>query len=124
MERLMKERTALVLTGGGNRGAIQAGALLALFEHGFRPDLIVGMSVGAINGVLLSSQGHGELLELRRVSYSHRHHVHATACANGPRPPHPRQRNGRFLPSRKVWAAFGPHLDRNGSENTRNDERG
>ncbi len=46
--------SALVLTGGGNRGAIQAGALLALFEQGYRPDLIIGVSVGAINGVMLS----------------------------------------------------------------------
>ena len=45
---------ALILTGGGNRGAIQAGALLALFESGFRPDLIVGVSVGAINGSYLA----------------------------------------------------------------------
>ena len=28
---------ALILPGGGNRGAIQAGALLALFERGFVP---------------------------------------------------------------------------------------
>lgn len=54
MERLAQERTALVLTGGGNRGAIQAGAVLALFERGFRPDLIIGVSLGAINGALLS----------------------------------------------------------------------
>ena len=46
--------SALILTGGGNRGAIQAGAVLALFEHGFRPDLIVGVSAGAINGAFLS----------------------------------------------------------------------
>ena len=44
MERLAQERTALVLTGGGNRGAIQAGAVLALFERGFRPDLIIAGS--------------------------------------------------------------------------------
>ncbi len=46
--------SALILTGGGNRGAIQAGAVLALFEHGFRPDLIIGVSAGAINGSFLS----------------------------------------------------------------------
>ncbi len=47
-------RSALILTGGGNRGAIQAGALLALFEQGYRPDLIIGVSVGAINGSMLA----------------------------------------------------------------------
>lgn len=45
---------ALVLQGGGNRGAIQAGALLALFETGFVPRLIIGVSVGAINGAYLA----------------------------------------------------------------------
>lgn len=54
MNELGPDSTALVLTGGGNRGAIQAGALAALFEQGFHPDLIVGVSVGAINGSLLS----------------------------------------------------------------------
>jgi NTE family protein len=46
---------AFVLSGGGNRGAIQAGALLALFERNIRPDLIVGTSVGALNGVALAA---------------------------------------------------------------------
>lgn len=54
MDRLAPGSTALVLTGGGNRGAIQAGALLALFEQGLRPGLVVGVSVGAINGAMLS----------------------------------------------------------------------
>jgi NTE family protein len=54
VDRLAPGSSALVLTGGGNRGAIQAGALLALFEQGFRPDLIIGVSVGAINGAMLS----------------------------------------------------------------------
>lgn len=49
------ERWALILTGGGNRGAIQAGAALALFETGFVPDLIVGVSAGALNGAYLAS---------------------------------------------------------------------
>jgi len=42
---------AFVFSGGGNRGAAQAGALLALLERNIRPDLIVGTSVGALNGV-------------------------------------------------------------------------
>ena len=44
----------LILPGGGNRGAIQAGALLALFERGFVPELIVGVSAGTINGAYLA----------------------------------------------------------------------
>jgi NTE family protein len=43
--------TALVLAGGGTRGALQIGMLQVLTEHGFRPDRIYGSSVGAVNGV-------------------------------------------------------------------------
>ncbi|MCZ7571776.1 MAG: patatin-like phospholipase family protein [Ardenticatenaceae bacterium] len=45
---------AFVLSGGGNRGAIQVGALQVLFEAGIQPDLIVGTSIGAINGTYLA----------------------------------------------------------------------
>jgi NTE family protein len=40
----------LVLAGGGSFGAVQAGMLRALVAYGIVPDLIVGSSVGAING--------------------------------------------------------------------------
>jgi NTE family protein len=43
--------TALVLAGGGVRGAAQIGMLQVLTEHGFVPDRIYGSSVGAVNGV-------------------------------------------------------------------------
>jgi NTE family protein len=46
---------AFVLSGGGNRGAVQAGALLALLERDIRPDLIAGTSAGALNGVALAA---------------------------------------------------------------------
>jgi NTE family protein len=46
---------AFVLSGGGNRGALQAGALQALLERGVRPNLIVGTSVGALNGIGLAA---------------------------------------------------------------------
>ena len=41
--------TAFVLSSGGNRGALEIGALLALLEHGLTPDILVGCSVGALN---------------------------------------------------------------------------
>jgi NTE family protein len=47
--------TAFVLGGGGVLGAAEVGMLQALFEHGVRPDLIVGTSVGAINGALVAA---------------------------------------------------------------------
>ncbi len=43
--------TALVLGGGGTRGAVQVGMLQVLVEHGFVPDRVYGCSVGAVNGV-------------------------------------------------------------------------
>jgi NTE family protein len=46
---------AFVLSGGGNRGALQAGALKALLERGIAPDLMVATSVGALNGVTLAA---------------------------------------------------------------------
>ncbi len=42
--------TAGVLAGGDSFGASQAGMLRALVAHGVRPDLVVGSSVGALNG--------------------------------------------------------------------------
>ncbi|MGK5114870.1 patatin-like phospholipase family protein [Geodermatophilus sp. CPCC 205506] len=47
--------TAFVLGGGGVLGAAEVGMLRALFEHRVRPDLIVGTSVGAINGALVAA---------------------------------------------------------------------
>src|SRR5207302_7806423 len=48
------DRTAFVLTGGGSLGAVQVGMLYALLEAGVRPDLVVGSSVGALNGAYLA----------------------------------------------------------------------
>lgn len=48
--------TAFVLSGGASLGSIQAGMLLALADAGLAPDLIVGTSVGAINGGWLASR--------------------------------------------------------------------
>jgi NTE family protein len=42
-------RTAFVLGGGGNLGAVQVGMLQALFEAGISPDVVIGCSVGALN---------------------------------------------------------------------------
>lgn len=42
--------TAFVLSGGASLGSIQVGMLLALAEAGITPDLVVGTSVGAVNG--------------------------------------------------------------------------
>jgi NTE family protein len=46
--------TAFVLSGGASLGAIQVGMLRALVDDGVQPDVIVGTSVGAINGAFLA----------------------------------------------------------------------
>jgi NTE family protein len=58
-----RDYTAFVLSGGGARGALQVGALRALIEHGERPDLIIGTSVGAWNGAWLALGASPERME-------------------------------------------------------------
>ncbi len=49
-------KTAMVLSGGASLGAVQAGMIRALFERGIAPELIVGASVGALNGAFIASR--------------------------------------------------------------------
>lgn len=49
------DRTAFVLGGGGVLGAAEVGMLRALLERGISADLIVGTSIGAINGAMLAT---------------------------------------------------------------------
>lgn len=48
-------RTAFVLGGGGILGATQIGMLRALLERDLRPDLVLGTSIGAVNGAFLAA---------------------------------------------------------------------
>ena len=43
-------KTAFVFAGGGSLGAVQVGMLQALVEYGVAADMVVGSSVGSING--------------------------------------------------------------------------
>ena len=62
------DRTAFVLGGGGVLGAAEVGMLQALVERGVRPDLVVGTSVGAINGAFVAAEpGPGTVDRLRAV---------------------------------------------------------
>ena len=45
---------AFVLGGGGVRGATEVGMLRALLEAGIAPELVVGTSIGAINGAAVA----------------------------------------------------------------------
>jgi len=46
---------AFVLSGGGNYGAMQAGALRVLLEAGIKPQMLVGTSAGALNAIYLAT---------------------------------------------------------------------
>lgn len=48
---------AFVLSGAGNRGPLQVGALRGLLEAGIEPDFIVGTSAGAINAAFVGARG-------------------------------------------------------------------
>ncbi len=48
-------KVAFVLGGGGLRGAAEVGMLKALAATEIRPDLIVGTSIGSINGAIVAS---------------------------------------------------------------------
>ncbi len=43
-----------VLSGGGSYGAVQVGMIRALVESGVKPDMVVGSSIGALNGAALA----------------------------------------------------------------------
>jgi NTE family protein len=47
--------TAFVFGGGGLLGASEVGMLRALIEAGHRPDLVLGTSIGAINGAVVAA---------------------------------------------------------------------
>ncbi len=53
---LEEPRVAFVLSGGGNLGAGQVGMLRALVEAGIEPDVVIGCSVGALNGAAFAAQ--------------------------------------------------------------------
>ena len=42
----------------GRAGALQIGTLYALLENGFLPDLLVGISIGAVNAAFLAVHGY------------------------------------------------------------------
>jgi NTE family protein len=81
MEGSMAARKkALVLSGGGGRGAYHIGVLRALVERGWiedgqGPDIIAGTSIGAINAAAIASGLTVDELEQRWLAM-HTEHVH------------------------------------------------
>lgn len=51
----MKTKLGVVLSGGGAKGAYEAGFLKALSEFDIQPDAIAGTSIGALNGSVYSA---------------------------------------------------------------------
>jgi len=58
----MRKVTALVLSGGGMFGSYQAGVWSAL-HNVIQPDIVVGASIGSLNGWLIAGGYSGEALE-------------------------------------------------------------
>jgi NTE family protein len=55
VDRARQGKTALVLCGGGSKGALEVGLYRALVELGIPIDLIVGTSIGALNGAFIAA---------------------------------------------------------------------
>ncbi|HET6922111.1 MAG TPA: patatin-like phospholipase family protein, partial [Anaeromyxobacteraceae bacterium] len=74
----IRSKTALVLSGGGARGAYEAGVMLYLREAlpeamGRRPrdvrlDVISGVSIGAVNACFLASTAHEPETQARQLA--------------------------------------------------------
>ncbi|PWJ58766.1 NTE family protein [Dyadobacter jejuensis] len=60
---------ALVLGGGSMKGAFQVGAIQAVMEDGFQPDMIYGISVGALNTTFLVNESGQQLVENDEVNW-------------------------------------------------------
>ena len=59
--------TAFVLGGGGLLGSTEVGMLAALADAGITPDLVLGTSIGAINGVFVAADPKGAATQLESV---------------------------------------------------------
>ncbi|REA61596.1 patatin [Dyadobacter luteus] len=54
---------ALVLGGGSMKGAFQVGAIQSVLENGFEPDMVYGISVGALNSTFLVNEAEKQRAE-------------------------------------------------------------
>lgn len=68
-------KRALVLSGGGGRGAFECGAIEKLAELGWQPDVLVGTSIGSMNAAVWALdgvQGVGKMWDQLRTRKMHR----------------------------------------------------
>ena len=75
---------AFVLSGGANYGAQQVGALEVLFEHDILPDMVMGVSAGALNAAWVAT--HPSLAGVQELSRIWREDAAATIPTVGPLP--------------------------------------
>ncbi len=57
----------LVLGGGSLKGAWQVGAIQAVLETGFEPDMIYGISAGALNASFMVNEAGNQALANNRI---------------------------------------------------------
>ncbi|CAG4993801.1 hypothetical protein DYBT9275_01237 [Dyadobacter sp. CECT 9275] len=60
---------ALVLGGGSMKGAFQVGAIQAVLENGFEPDMVYGISVGALNTTFLINETGRQLMQNEEIRW-------------------------------------------------------
>lgn len=65
----VKPDKALVLGGGSLKGAFQAGAVMALFESGFVPDRLYGISVGSLNATFIANEAARQHQETGQINW-------------------------------------------------------
>ncbi|WP_428644432.1 patatin-like phospholipase family protein [Roseibium sp.] len=66
----------LVLQGGGALGAYEAGAIRRIYELGFRPEILTGTSIGALNAAVLAAPKYGEPHETLLEMWEYLGHEH------------------------------------------------
>jgi NTE family protein len=60
---------ALVLGGGSLKGAWQVGAIQAVLETGFQPEMIYGISAGALNAAFMVNEAGNQALAMNKVDW-------------------------------------------------------
>lgn len=71
MNEQTSPRRALVLSGGGGRGAFQVGVIEYLESIGWKPDIIVGTSIGSMNAAVYAVGGVARLQQMWETIGSH-----------------------------------------------------
>ena len=57
-------KRVLIMSGGGAKGAFQAGVIEQLNRQDWDPDAVAGISVGALNGVMVATGQSDNLIEI------------------------------------------------------------